>query len=412
MKGRPRVSKVRLALLLFSLLLLLLVGGFWWLTQSSESVPRTVIPFSDMRKYRQWLDDYHPARLEEGETYRITLTQEDVQKLAILLASTQPALAHTQFRSAITPQALTLDIWWPTRLFDRYLPLRVVWHPQTPFQIRSLTIGGVPMPERLVQYLNDRLQRQPDVMQARKIWEQLAPQIVLKPKAVTISIDWEGFDLYGSLGNFAPFWADPRQMELLRAEVVWLGGWLQAEDRFRIPLRDVLVAMMTREAFEWDRDSSAMLGALTYASLGKVSGLYPGEDLPELPFKRFTLHGRYDLARHFLLAMWLGTQMHSDSVLELATYKEWSDAMTRRSGFSAEDLIANVAGLELLLELQQSTEDGRQDFRPLTDDILMPPADFWNRWATDNGSALTERQIRNLVQSTRDWLSEEGSERQ
>ncbi len=386
-------------------LIVLAFAGFWWLTVPDQVVPRTIIPFSDLRKYRQWLEQYHPARLETGEVYELTLSEEDVQKLAILLASTQPALAHSQFQADIQPEALVLDIWFPTRVLERFLPMQVVWHPDEPFQVRAVSVAGVTVPQNLVDRLNDRLNQEQAVVDARAFWQQLAPRITMQDGRMTLQVQWDNPELHGWLGDFAPFWADGRQRERLHAEVTWLGQWLEQQEAFRIPLRDVLSVMVTRPDFDWDEDAAVMLGALTYASLGEVSGLRPGEDLPELPFKRFTLHGRYDLARHFLLAMWLGTQMNADSVLELAVYKEWSDALTRRSGFSAEDMVANVAGLELLLWLQGNGADFRKDFLPTTDDTLMPPEEFWSGWQQEDRGELTERQIRDLVQATRTWLS-------
>jgi len=99
-------------------------------------------------------------------------------------------------------------------------------------------------------------------------------------------------------------------------------------------------------------------------------------DLRRLSGPRVTLPGRYDLARHYTLAMWLGTQMNPDAALELATYKEWSDAETRSSGFSAEDMVANVAGLEMLGYLRRIDAQARKDFRPAPDDCLMPAVEF------------------------------------
>ncbi|GGX70006.1 hypothetical protein [Saccharospirillum salsuginis] len=394
---------VRLLLVLMCLTGLL-AGGFWWATVPDSQVPRTIIPFSDLRKYRQWMEQYHPARLESGEVYELALREDDVQKLAILLASTQPALAHSQFRADIQPDALTLELWWPTRVFERFLPVSLVWQPEEPFRAQSLTVAGFGLPASWVDALNDRLNAQRPVADARAVWQQLSPRVDLRDGSMTVSVEWGDPELQGWLGDFAPFWADGRQRERLQAEVLWLGDWLSDQEAFRIPLRQVLSVMVTRPDFDWDQDAPVMLGALTYASLGEVSGLKPGEDLPELPFKRFTLHGRYDLARHFLLAMWLGTQMSPDSVLELAVYKEWSDALTRRSGFSAEDMVANVAGLELLLWLQNNGTDFRKDFLPATDDTLMPPAEFWADWQQDDRGELTERQIRELVRDTRSWL--------
>ncbi|PTY38906.1 hypothetical protein BGP77_09110 [Saccharospirillum sp. MSK14-1] len=381
-----------------------LAGSFWWLTESDDAVPRTIIPLSDLRKYRQWLEDYHPARLVSGETYGIVVAEDDIQKLAILLASTQPRLAHSQFHADVSEEQLTLDVWWPTGVLDRYLPLQFRWRPQAPFYLDQLSIAGVRLPSYLLERVNLRLAAIPSVADAERLWRQLNPSVTLSEGQIAVEVVWDDPMMAEWMQRFAPFWSDPRQVEQLRDEVLWLGDWFEQQDAFRIPLRVAMRAMLSRPDFNWDEHAPAMLGALSYAALGSSSGLIPGEDLPALPFKRLTLQGRYDLARHFVLAMWLGTQMSPQSVLELAVYKEWSDALTRPTGFSAEDMVANVAGLEMLVWLQSLSAQERKEIGPLTDDSLMPPETFWQPWMQE-GEVLTETQLRELVSSTRDWLA-------
>lgn len=398
------MKAMRIGLFLVVALVSVVAGAFWWLTEAEEAVPRTTIPFSDLNKYRQWLDDYHPARLRSGETYRLTLAADDIQKLAILLAATQPALANTQFQAAVTPSLVVLELWWPTGLAERFLPLRLVWRPETPFHLRRIAVAGVPLPSYLVEGVNQRLAALSAVDDAERLWRQLDPRITLAEGAVTVAVDWRDPELVGWIADFAPFWSGGGQQRRLRQEVRWLADWMARQEDFRIPLTAALEAMLSRPDLDWQEDAAAVLGALSYATLGSTFGL-DGESLPELPFKRFTLRERYDLARHFVLAMWLGTQMDPQSVLELAVYKEWSDAMTRPTGFSAEDMMANVAGLRFLAWLDNQSPAGRKEIGPLTDDILMPPEAFWQPWLRQ-GETLTQAQLRELVADTRAWLDD------
>ncbi|WP_157599974.1 hypothetical protein [Saccharospirillum impatiens] len=386
--------------LLLALLLFLL---FWLVTVPGSSAPRTIIPFSDLSKYRQWLDDYHPARLESGQTVALSVQQDDVQKLAILLASTQAVLTHTQFRARITPDALQLEAWYPTRWLDRFLPLQLTWSPDEPFRLQRFWISGVAMPGWIVSRINERLAEVSAVRDAEQLWQTLSPVIEMGDGSLTFSTEWTDPELTGWLNDFAPFWSGSGQRERLVEEVEWVREFFIADGRQRIPLRDLLIALAERPNLDFNQDGSAVFGALSYATLGSVSGMRPGVDLPRMPGQRLTLHGRYDLARHYTLAMWLGTQMNPDAALELATYKEWSDAETRSSGFSAEDMVANVAGLEMLGYLRRIDAQTRKGFRPATDDRLMPSRDFWEPWLS-NGAALNERQLRELIESTREQL--------
>jgi len=392
----------RLAVGVFAVALALILMA-WWITVPGDSAPRTIIPFSDLSKYRQLLDDYHPARLEPGQSVSLSVQQDDVQKLAILLASTQPALTHTQFRARITPDILTLEAWYPTRWLDRFLPLRLTWSPGRPFELHRLWISGVVVPEWVVRRINARLAELPAVRDAEQLWQTLNPVVDMGDGSLTFSTEWTDPELTGWLNDFAPFWSGSGQRERLIEEVEWVRDFFAADGRQRIPLRDVLIALAQRPNLDFNQDGSAVFGALSYATLGSVSGMRPGVDLPRLSGQRLTLHGRYDLARHYTLAMWLGTQMNPDAALELATYKEWSDAETRSSGFSAEDMVANVAGLEMLGYLRRIDAQDRKDFRPATDDRLMPAREFWEPWLS-NGAALNERQLRELIESTREQL--------
>lgn len=394
------VRRLALAAIILVLALVLVV---WSVTVPGDSAPRTIIPFSDLSKYRQWLDEYHPARLEPGQAVSLTVQQDDVQKLAILLASTQPALTHTQFRARITPEELQLEAWYPIRVLDRFLPLRLTWVPGEPFSLQGLWVRSVPVPDWAVGWLNGRLAELPAVQDAEQLWQTLSPVVALGDGSLRFSTEWNDPELSGWLMDFAPFWSDAGQRERLVEEVKWINDFFVADGRQRIPLRDVLTALAQRPGLDFEQDGSAVFGALSYATLGSVSGMRPGVDLPQLSGQRLTLHGRYDLARHFTLAMWLGTQMNPDAALELATYKEWSDAETRSSGFSAEDMVANVAGLEMLGYLRRIDAQDRKDFRPATDDRLMPARSFWEPWVS-NGAALNERQLRELIDSTREQL--------
>ncbi|MEX0624359.1 MAG: hypothetical protein WD251_10680 [Saccharospirillum sp.] len=397
----------RLAMGVFALLLALVLIA-WLLTVPGDSAPRTIIPFSDLSKYRQWLDDYHPARLQAGQAVSLTVQQDDVQKLAILLASTQPALTHTQFRARITPDSLQLEAWYPTRVLDRLLPLQLTWTPSEPFRLQRLWVSSVAMPDWVVGRLNGRLAQLPAVIDAERLWQTLNPVVELGDGSLQFSTEWNDPELSGWLSDFAPFWSDAAQRERLVEEVEWISRFFATDGRQRIPLRDILIALAQRPNLDFEQDGSAVFGALSYATLGSVSGMQPGVDLPRLSSQRLTLHGRYDLARHYTLAMWLGTQMSPDAALELATYKEWSDAETRSSGFSAEDMVANVAGLEMLGYLRRIDALDRKGFRPATDDYLMPARSFWEPWLS-NGAALTERQLRELIDSTREQLQFSGS---
>lgn len=394
------LQRLAMGLVALVLTLVLLV---WWITVPGDSAPRTIIPFSDLSKYRQWLDDYHPAQLESGQAVSLTVQQDDVQKLAILLASTQPALTHTQFRAKITPDVLQLEAWYPTRWLDRFLPLQLTWSPDEPFRLQRLWIRGVSTPDWVVRRVNGRLAGLSAVRDAEQLWQTLNPVVEMGDGSLRFSTEWTDPELAGWLNDFAPFWSGSGQRERLVEEVEWVRDFFVADGRQRIPLRDVLIALAHRPDLDFEQDGSAVFGALSYATLGSVSGMRPGVDLPRLPGQHLTLHGRYDLARHFTLAMWLGTQMNPDAALELATYKEWSDAETRSSGFSAEDMVANVAGLELLGYLRRIDAQERKDFRPATDDHLMPARAFWEPWLS-NGAALNERQLRELIESTREQL--------
>ena len=278
-------------------------------------------------------------------------------------------------------------------------------HPDAPFYLQHLSVAGVTLPPYLLERVNLRIAAVPVVADAERLWRQLEPQVQMGDGQVLLEVTWDDPQLSGWVQGFAPFWSDEQQIERLRQEVVWLAAWFEQQEAFRIPLRDAMSAMLARPDFDWDTDAAAMLGALSYAALRSSSGLTPGEDLPELPFKRLTLQGRYDLARHFVMAMWLGTQMSPQAVLELAVYKEWSDALTRPTGFSAEDMVANVAGLEMLLWLNDLSSQQRKEISLLTDDSLMPPEEFWQPWMRE-GEALTEAQLRELVAATRARLDQ------
>jgi len=66
------------------------------------------------------------------------------------------------------------------------------------------------------------------------------------------------------------------QRERLVEEVEWVRDFFVTDGRQRIPLRDVLIALAQRPNLDFNQDGSAVFGALSYATLGSVSGLRPG----------------------------------------------------------------------------------------------------------------------------------------
>ena len=82
--------------------------------------------------------------------------------------------------------------------------------------------------------------------------------------------------------------------------------------------------------------------------IGRLAGFPAREELPSFPVlfgRTTTLHGRNDLARHFVVSAALRALSTTDYAMAMGLFKEQLDAVDGGTGFSFTDIAADMAGL-------------------------------------------------------------------
>lgn len=178
-----------LALLL--LLLAMVAAAAWRSTVQADMVPRTIVPFSDLRRFQRMAESLRPERLRSGEQFQFEYSAQDVQKIATLLANAHPGTAQTQFEVMMAPLGVSIQAWWPTGIKERHLPVRILWHPDQPVSLQRLYIGNLQMPSWLVTVINRRIDAGTGGDQMRALWRQYNPLIELHEQRLILELKYQ-----------------------------------------------------------------------------------------------------------------------------------------------------------------------------------------------------------------------------
>ncbi|MHA7881100.1 MAG: hypothetical protein ACX931_15010 [Saccharospirillum sp.] len=200
MPSRRWRRAIALMLALLSLVVVTLAVIAWQATLPQQAVPRTIVPFSDLRRFQQLASALSPEQLRSGERLQLAFSDDDLQKMATVLANAYPATAQSQFDVTVAPSGIQVQVWWRTGLGDRYLPLQVGWHPDDPVALQSLQLGGYRVPGALLGLMNRRLRGGEAGEQWARLRQHYHPSIALAEQQLTLGLEYRP----GLAGTVAP----------------------------------------------------------------------------------------------------------------------------------------------------------------------------------------------------------------
>jgi len=175
----------------------------------------------------------------------------------------------------------------------------------------------------------------------------------------------------------------PAQQQRLRVYAGALAEAARGANGFVVPLPRLLAPLLALAAERVaagedaaDEYRAALLVLTLHATQRRLESLVPAAvDAPWPPAQIVTLHGRADLARHFLISALVAAEAGSPLADAVGLWKEFDDLRPGGSGFSFVDLTADRAGTrfgELALTAPQRLH-GRLG-PGFTDAELMPDA--------------------------------------
>jgi len=357
------------------------------LSASLESSPRTgagaTLSVADVENAKQLLRANDPRRLRDGERRLVRLTERELN-LVLSYVLPEPSAARAVLGDGLMTLTASLEL--PQNPFGQFLNSEMILAQDgNSLAPVAVSFGRLRLPGWLAGRLRALLSRTlsttvpeyasaVDSLQSLRIedgtllleyhWrEELLAQMRARGRdlAVPEALRESARVYYETLAAQGPF--EPRGASLA------------------LPLQVLFEQARQRSLDGHDpaRENRAALLALAVALTGRnPSFLYEGSSQPVAYARRMvnTLHGRHDLAQHFVLSSTLTLSGGSKLADAIGVFKELSDSRGG-SGFSFPDLLADRAGVVLA---QRSTgADARRIQEVLaetaSEDVFMPSID-------------------------------------
>lgn len=288
---------------------------------------------------QQWLAAARPQGRREGERITLSLSEDQANILgAYLLGRLGQGRIAVRLKRDRARLAASLGLPWDPHGSFINLDLSLVADAPLP-RVERARLAGLPLPGALVETLAQRLTDALD--QSR-----LIARVDLRPDLALVTYDWQR-DALAKVGSGLV--AAPERGHALRYQEQ-LMRFAAGQPRHRsIPLPELLTLVLAAAGRQDAGAAPLHNRAAIFALAAYVNGQRirdPGDpDAADFKpaWRTVVLHGRGDLAQHFMTSAALAAQ-GSDALSNLVgLYKEVSDARDG-SGFSFADLAADRAG--------------------------------------------------------------------
>ena len=375
-----------LGFLLWTLPLLLLAAvlALAWLLldDKPEVAPGAPLVHADIARARGVLESNDPRRAPAGARRSATLDQADLTLVAnVLLRRYLPAAAA---RVELTPGLLSLKATaaLPLRLQRRHVNLALTARAGAGLpELEDVRVGAIRLPGWAARWLGREVaERAVTDSQVDGIVRALE-SLSVGDGRMTLVYRWSPDAVRAVGARWVATEAEPAALAAYRDRVMAMAG-ARRRGQGALPafLAPLLALAQERSA---QGDPVAEHRALLLVLGGWASGRGAGTLLPVTPKDRalppfgITLHGRRDLAQHFLVSAALAAEGDAGLADAVGLWKEVSDS-EKRSGFSFVDLAADRAGARFGEVAVASPESARRLQHLIgagvTESDLMPPA--------------------------------------
>lgn len=335
---------------------------------------------------RQTPDVIHSLQLDETELNRLLNYSVELRQVSGIAAELTPGLA-----------TLTATLAVPANPFGRYLNLTAeVAEAPDGIRIQSLQLGSLPVAGALADGMARLAHRW---LRRDETYASLADafaKVSFDENMATLDYRWHPELLIQVERKSAELLIAPEDQARMLAYAEQLDALLDSRPRgSTVPLAEV-VAPLFAHADEFnaaEENRAAFTAMAAYLSGISLPRLLEGDSqsIRRAPRVLLSLHGRRDLAEHYVISAALAANGGSRLANAIGLIKEEEDA-SKGSGFSFTDLAANRAGVQLgeratgksaariqqRLAAARSDADLLPDFRDLPE--FMPQAEFDRRF--------------------------------
>ena len=335
---------------------------------------------------RQTPDVIHSLQLDETELNRLLNYSVELRQVSGIAAELTPGLA-----------TLTATLAVPANPFGRYLNLTAeVAEAPDGIRIQSLQLGSLPVAGALADGLARLAHRW---LRRDETYASLADafaKVTFDENMATLDYRWHPELLTQVERKSAELLIAPEDQARMLAHAEQLNALLKPYPHgSTVPLAEVvpLVFAHADEDNAAEENRAAFTAMAAYLSGISLPKLLEGDSqsIRRAPRVLLSLHGRRDLAEHYVISAALAANGGSRLANAIGLIKEEEDA-SKGSGFSFTDLAANRAGVQLgeratgeaaariqqRLAAARSDADLLPDFRDLPE--FMPQAEFDRRF--------------------------------
>ena len=304
------------------------------------------VSVDDVRRARSLLAQNDPRGADDGAPRSVFLTQKDLTLLTQYAASRwRRAVTRVTLRDGEADVQASIDV--PGNPLGRWVNLdATVSNANGVPHLERLRVGRLPVPafaaEPVAALVLARLGSDLPLSLAREMVQAVA----FTPTFVSITYRWEK----DATARVRDMLIPPADLERLQRAQEDLSRLVAAQGDGVLPLDRVLVPMLvtaaTRAASgDAVAEHRAVLSTLTLYVMRRRLGRWVrrARNWPQPPFRRVTLAGREDLAKHFLVSAVVSSQSGGTLSDAVGQTKEMDDARGG-TGFSFADLAADRAG--------------------------------------------------------------------
>lgn len=346
----------RALLALAALAGLLVLGVVAALALAFEATPRVAEPGdvapADVERALALARSHDPRQALPGIRREARLAERDLDVL-LNHAARRWLGARVQLTLGDRRATVQASALWPGNPLGEWLNLRaeLVETPTGLPRWQNLRLGRLPVPTALAQAMARPLLRHVGLPLDPTLAAEVVAEVRFSPGLLRLGYAWQADSTERVLHSLL----SPSEQERLLAYQRALSQAVRAQRTgWIVPLTDLLPPLFTlaqqRSADGGDaaaENRAALLALTFYANHRSLAKLVPqAATQPAPPPRHVLMAGRADLTRHFLVSAALVTESTNPLAQAIGLHKELTDARSG-SGFSFNDMAANLAGLRL-----------------------------------------------------------------
>lgn len=329
---------------------------------------------ASVRRARAILAEHDPRYSQERVVRNVDLRGEDVE-LALSYAAAK--FVNGAVRLRVVPDRMRVRATIPLK-YERFANVDVTFKQTKRMpEIASLKIGGLTVPAGIAQWSFHLAQRQSPKLDDGTSFVSLIHGVTFAESRVSVSYEWRN-NLLDQVRASVLTEADRQRIQFYHSALASVSGRLRRNESISELLRPLFAQALKRSETENPvaENRAALIVISAYASGRGLTQLIPeAEDWPPTSSRGLRLHGRRDLARHFLVSAGLAALGGGALADAMGLFKEIDDSRFG-SGFSFTDLAADRGGRKFGELALESTGSARRLQRwvtlGLSDEAFLP----------------------------------------